>query len=88
MKYMRYMDAFTMISDLEPTFLEGLSEEQREILEHVDDYEAICYKTNGKTVQIMDSINDDVYAKESMEDFLQHTLEYLEEEYERDCKCG
>ena len=76
---MRYESAYSMLADIEPMFLAGLTEEQRSELYGVDDYESYSYQTDGATVVVSDSLNGDVLSTDTMEDFLRNTLEYLEE---------
>ena len=82
---MKYCSVYTMLRDQEPMFCESLTDDEREYLDHVDDFESYEYIVWGgvydnNIVTMKDSISGDVLLTQPMSDFLRDTLAFLQEE--------
>ena len=64
---------------------EAIPEDVREALQHVDDFEPFAYiLVNGDTVYTVDSFNGDVLQVETLEEFMQRTIEYITEDLDNE----
>ena len=73
-----YRLAYKVIRDFFPEELAKLTDDQKCELESVDDYEDYGYTViNGDTI-ILD-VDGDVIGTEPLQDFMQHTLDYIRE---------
>ena len=77
---MKYAAVYTMLRDLEPMFCESLTDDEREFLDHVDDFEPYEFSVLHGVVTMKDSISGDILLVQPMEDFLRDTLAFLQEE--------
>lgn len=77
---MRYDAVYTMLRDQEPMFCESLTDDEREYLDHVDDFEPYEFIVLRGVVTMKDSISGDVLLTQPMSDFLRDTLAFLKEE--------
>lgn len=81
---MKYRSVYTMLRDQEPMFCESLTDDERECLDHVDDFESYEYSVfNGlydDIVTMKDSVSGDVLLTQPMREFLRDTKAFLEEE--------
>lgn len=78
-----YRSAFNVIRDFFPEELDKLTDDQRAELDSFDDYEDFGYTVINYDTMVMDT-DGHVVSIESLQDFLQHTLDYLREGDEPD----
>ena len=60
--------------------LHGLSESDRDILDGALDYSSIVLRVSDNMVSAVDSIDETVYSTETMQEFIDSTLQWLSEE--------
>ena len=73
-----YRSAFNVIRDFFPEELDKLTDDQRAELDSFDDYEDFGYTVINYDTMVMDT-DGHVVSIESLQGFLQHTLDYLRE---------
>ena len=75
-----YSSAYMLIWNDQPGFLDQLTQEQRGLLEHVDDFEPYDYLLiDGACVVVRDMISGEVMQIGTLAEFLHNTLEFLKE---------
>lgn len=81
-----YHSIFDLLSENRPEFINGLTEEQRDILEGCDSYEFQTYQlVNGYYVLIYDSwYADGKYqiAADDLDNVIENTIDFLNREVE------
>ena len=75
-----YTNALELIEDERPAVLHGLSESDRDILDGALDYSSIVLRVSDNMVSAVDSIDETVYSTETMQEFIDSTLQWLSEE--------
>ena len=77
-----YRSPYDLIAEECPDVLIVLTEDEKDCLRGVLDYESIVLQVHGATVDTVDSINGDLLASESFVQFVRETIHFAIE----DCK--
>jgi len=71
-------DLLNLIQDYAPEKLERLTEDQLTLIAHSCDYEDLAFIViNNELVITADSMNGDVYSKESLDNFINSAIEQI-----------
>lgn len=69
-----------IFEDFAPEKLKNMTEDEKLFLDHIDDFEGVDYAVlNYERVVIFDCLNGDIYAVDSIDEFIKQTVEYIAE---------
>ena len=79
-----YKNPYTLISDCYGAVLDILTEEEKEYLNSVLDFECIVLRVHDGFVDIVDSISEEIYNTETVPAFIRNSIKFAFHDCEKD----